>query len=189
VIIMVFSRRTGLFWLAALVISLLVGGLKALDDKVAGMLRNFRESKEGYITVKNDEFNLLVDGPSRPYHVCVFADSSQHRNSPKLELGKRLKYLGAVSKSILKYQSSTEEVSLRCGAPEDVEPEYSPTNTLSHLICRAFWTTSSLPASRWRNPGRLLGGWGQWVSRIFRVFRQTWRLCRGRISSCPISYH
>ena len=83
-----------------------------MDDKVTGMLRNFRQSKEGYVTVKNDEFNLLVDGPSRPYHVCVFADSAQYRDSPKLELGTRLKHLGAVSKSILKHQKSTEEVRL-----------------------------------------------------------------------------
>ena len=51
---MVCSRRTGLFWLISLVICLLVSRLNALDDKVAGMLRDFRDSKEGYITVKND---------------------------------------------------------------------------------------------------------------------------------------
>lgn len=112
---MVCSRRTGLFWLISLVICLLVSRLNALDDKVAGMLRDFRDSKEGYITVKDDEFNLLVDGASRPYHVCVFADSLQHRNSPKLELVKRLKYLGTVSKSTLAHQRSTDEVGLGYG--------------------------------------------------------------------------
>ena len=92
--------------------SLVLGVVYAetLDTKVAGLLKSFRESSKGYITVTNDEFNSLIDGPSRPYHVFVFGDSTQYRDSPKLQLGKRLKSVEDVTKSIFKHQKSTEAV-------------------------------------------------------------------------------
>jgi oligosaccharyltransferase complex subunit gamma len=63
------------------------------------MLQKFHSSKQGYITLKSEEFNALVDAPSRPFSVFVFGDSTQYGSSKTLQLSKRLKIIGDVSKS------------------------------------------------------------------------------------------
>jgi oligosaccharyltransferase complex subunit gamma len=76
--------------------------------QVAGMLRKFRDSKTGYITLNSKDFNALIDGPSRPYSVYVFGDSTQYGSSKVLQLSKRLKVVGDVAKSFLKANSGED---------------------------------------------------------------------------------
>jgi len=72
------------------------------------MLKRFRDSKDGYITLNTKKFSMLVDGPSRPYSVYVFADSIKLGNSKSLSLSRRLKEIGAAAKSFVKENRDTE---------------------------------------------------------------------------------
>lgn len=72
------------------------------------MLKRFKDSKDGYITLNTKKFNILVDGPSRPYSVYVFADSTKFGNSKSLSLSKRLKEVGLAARSFVKENKDTE---------------------------------------------------------------------------------
>ena len=98
-------------WLFAAVICCMLSGFScaAGGSTAAKLLAEFKaRSSPGYVTVKTDEFSSLVDGDSRPYAVCVFGDSTQYGDSPKLELAKRLKQIGDASKAILRHQNAGE---------------------------------------------------------------------------------
>lgn len=128
----------GRSWLFAVSVCALMTYASAASADAAKLVREFSSSKTGYgafliagladrshalalpltcassstarssVTTSNDEFDALVDGNSRSYAVCVFADSTQYRNSGKLELAKRLENVATASKAILKHQKSTE---------------------------------------------------------------------------------
>lgn len=72
------------------------------------MLKRFKTSKDGYITLNTKKFNTLVEGSSRPYSVYVFADSSKFGSSKTLLLSKRLKEVGTAGKSFIKENKGTE---------------------------------------------------------------------------------
>ena len=76
--------------------------------QIDGMLKQFRESKNGYITLNSNDFNTLVDGVSRSYSVYVFADSTKLGNSKSLSLSRRLNEIGMVGKSYVKTHKGTD---------------------------------------------------------------------------------
>ena len=72
------------------------------------MLKRFKDSKDGYISLNTKKFNTLVEGPSRSYSVYVFADSTKFGNSKSLSLSKRLKEVGLAAKSFVRENKDTE---------------------------------------------------------------------------------